>query len=337
MQSINTIRAAIATILCGLCVSPLVAGDAEDSAKIVEVKKIWDRGEHNAFTDLLRFQDRWFCVFREGKGHVSPDGAIRVLTSDDGDNWTSAARITLDTWDLRDAKISVTPENRLMIVAAGARRAPDEPEHRSYTFFSDDGSHWTDANEVGDVNFWLWRVTWHGSTGYGIGYPTGKQGRSLRLYKTADGKTFDTLVENLFDKGYPNETSIIFTPEGTALCLVRRDGDPSSALLATAKSPYTEWTWQDLSTRIGGPHMLRLNDGRIVAAGRRYDGKVRTALLWLDPDAGTLEEFLALPSGGDTSYPGLVFHNGLLWVSYYSSHEGRTSIYLAKVKLPSAP
>ena len=47
-----------------------------------------------------------------------------------------------------------------------------------------------------------------------------------------------------------------------------------------------------------------------------------------------LTEFLPLPSGGDTSYAGMVLHDGLLWVSYYASHEGKTSIYLAKVKLP---
>ena len=39
-------------------------------------------------------------------------------------------------------------------------------------------------------------------------------------------------------------------------------------------------------------------------------------------------------SGGDTSYPGLVWHDGLLWMSYYSSHEGKTSIYLARIRLP---
>ena len=53
----------------------------------------------------------------------------------------------------------------------------------------------------------------------------------------------------------------------------------------------------------------------------------------LDPTAGALTEFLTLPSGGDTSYAGLVWHEGLLWMSYYSSHEGKTSIYLAKVRL----
>ena len=56
--------------------------------------------------------------------------------------------------------------------------------------------------------------------------------------------------------------------------------------------------------------------------------------MWLDPEAGRLEEFLTLPSGGDTSYAGLAWHDGRLWVSYYSSHEGKASIYLAQVKLP---
>jgi hypothetical protein len=127
---------------------------------------------------------------------------------------------------------------------------------------------------------------------------------------------------------------MIFLDDDTCLCLLRRDGDPGTAQLGISKPPYREWTWKDLGVRIGGPHIIRLPDNRIVAAGRLYDDQVRTSLLWLDPDAGTVAEFLKLPSGGDTSYPGLVFHEGLLWVSYYSSHEGKTSIYLAKVRVP---
>jgi hypothetical protein len=41
-----------------------------------------------------------------------------------------------------------------------------------------------------------------------------------------------------------------------------------------------------------------------------------------------------MPSGGDSSYPGMVLHDGLLWMSYYSSHEGKSSIYLARIRLP---
>ena len=80
--------------------------------------------------------------------------------------------------------------------------------------------------------------------------------------------------------------------------------------------------------------MIRLPDGRLVAGVRLLDKRARTSLCWVDPAAGTLTEFLALPSGGDTSYPGLVLHEGVIWVSYYSSHEGKTSVYLAKVHLP---
>ena len=82
--------------------------------------------------------------------------------------------------------------------------------------------------------------------------------------------------------------------------------------------------------------MIQLPDGRFLTCVRLYDGKVRTSLCWLDPKAGKLTEALALPSGGDTSYAGLVLHDGKVWVSYYSSHEGKTSIYLAKVAIADA-
>ena len=83
--------------------------------------------------------------------------------------------------------------------------------------------------------------------------------------------------------------------------------------------------------------MIRMPGGRLLAAVRLYDGRVRTSLCWIDPESAKLTEFLELPSGGDTSYAGLVLYNDQLWISYYSSHEARTSIYLAKVKLPPLP
>ena len=48
---------------------------------------------------------------------------------------------------------------------------------------------------------------------------------------------------------------------------------------------------------------------------------------------GGYEPALTLPSGGDTSYAGMVWHEGQLWVSYYASHEGKTAIDLARVKV----
>jgi len=323
---------AVLTFVAAATTSALAVDATE--ATLVDARKIWDQAPHNAFTDLVRFRDRWFCVFREGQGHVSPDGALRVLTSVDGETWESAALITSPNSDLRDAKITVTPAGQLMLCGAEAMHDQSQKTHQSLAWFSADGYTWTDKHEIGDPNFWLWRVTWHGDQAYGVGYGCGPADRSVRLYSSRDGKTFETLVPNLFSEGYPNETAIVMDGD-TAYCLLRRDGTPNTGLIGVARPPYTDWQWQDLGVRIGGPHLIRLPGGRMVAAVRLYDGGARTSLCWLDPEAATLTEFLKLPSGGDTSYAGLVFHDEQLWVSYYSSHEGKTSIYLARVELPS--
>ena len=320
------------SLLTALSFTPSFAKEDKVSPTLVEVRKIWDKAPHNAFTDLVRFKDEWFCVFREGKGHVSPDGALRIIASKDGKDWRSTALLTSDDSDLRDAKINVTPDGRLMLSGAEAMHDRAKYSHQSLIWFSGDGRKWSKAHEVGDKDFWLWRTTWRKGKAYGFGYGTDRRKRSIRLYRSDDGSSFEVLVKNAFDKGYPNETSIVFLPDETALCLLRRDSLPNTAQLGRAKPPYQEWTWKDLGVRIGGPHLIRLPDGRFVAAVRRLDGVVRTSLHWLDPEKATLTEFMKLPSGKDTSYAGLVWHENMLWVSYYSSHEGKTSIYLAKVQ-----
>ncbi len=79
--------------------------------KLVSVQRIWDQAPHNAFTDLIRFQNKWFCIFREGETHAGADsGKIRVSESDDGDRWASAALISEEGIDLRDPKLSITPQ-----------------------------------------------------------------------------------------------------------------------------------------------------------------------------------------------------------------------------------
>lgn len=303
--------------------------------ELVDARKIWDQAPHNAFTDLIRWKDRWLCVFREGKAHVSPDGALRVLSSADGDAWAPESLVTMEGADLRDAKIALAPDGRLMLSGAAAYPPGGKASHQTFAWFSGDARSWSEPAAIGDPDFWLWRVTWHKGRAYGIGYATRKENR-IRLYSSADGKAFETLVPTLLDQGEPNETSLLFLEDGTCLCLLRRDGPKGTAQLGTAKPPYTAWTWKDLGIKVGGPHLVRLPDGRIVAGGRLYDGGARTSLLWLDPKEGRLKEFLKLPSGGDTSYPGLAWHDGLLWVSYYASHEGKTSIYRAKVRFPPA-
>lgn len=301
--------------------------------KLLDVRKIWDEAPHNAFTDLVHFGGRFFCVFREGEGHVSPDGALRVIASSDGVNWASTALITSDHSDLRDAKITVTPENQLMLCGAEALHDRSVQTHQSLAWFSDDGARWSERVEIGDPDIWLWRATWHRGVAYGMGYGCGQDNRRLRFYRSEDGRQFRALGDYFADGDYANETSIVFVGD-TAHCLLRRDGEGATAMIGTAEPPYSHWAWKDLGVYLGGPHMLLLPDGRLVGAVRiRFgaDDQRRTALGIIDPQVGLFREVLTLPSGGDTSYAGMVLHDDRLWVSYYSSHEEKTSIYLATV------
>jgi hypothetical protein len=298
-----------------------------------EVHKIWDHAPHNAFTDLIRFHDQWFCVFREGSAHVSPDGALRVLTSKDGKDWESAALLTSPDSDLRDAKITITPQGELMLCGAEAFHDKSKHTHQSVAWFSKDGYTWSEPHDIGDPDYWLWRVTWHNGTAYSIGYQVGQE-KSLRLYTSVDGKKFTPLVDRLLESEFPNETSIMFEGE-TAYCLLRRDGKPGHGLLGIAQAPYQNWDWKDTGIKIGGPHMIKVSDNQTIAAVRLNDQPVRTALCNLDLESGKLTELTALPSGGDTSYAGLVRYEDRLYVSYYSSHEQKTAIYFAQIKLDS--
>jgi hypothetical protein len=310
--------------------------------------KIWDSDCYCAFTDLTRFNDRFYCAFREGSAHVhGENGKIRVIASDDGDTWRSVALLAEDGVDLRDPKLSVTPDGKLMINMGGSfyedrRRLKCE----SRVAFSDGrGEEFSPPRPVrinpairSDFD-WLWRVTWHGDTAYGVLYQPNRPGNesAVHLVSSRDGVSYE-LVHSFALSGRPNEATLRFMPDGELVALLRREAGNRSGCVGVSRPPYTEWKWHEIGHRLGGPNFVRLPDGRLIAGTRAWettpDGKAATfTILALLTQDGGFEPVLRLESGGDTSYPGLLMHDGELWVSYYSSHEGHAAIYLAKIPL----
>ncbi|RLP96574.1 sialidase family protein [Micromonospora sp. CV4] len=301
------------------------------TAEVTAVHRIGDSAPHSAFTDLVRYAGSWFCAFREARTHLSDDGVIRVLSSADGRSWTSATVVRQPGTDLRDPRFVLRPDGQLQLLAVAATGETTK-SFQTMTWLSADGRAWGEPVPVGEPDVWVWRAVWHDGAMYGVGYAT-RDPRFARLYRSVDGIDLQPWVPTLFEGGYPNESGLVVDPDGTAICLLRRDGDAATAQLGRARPPYRDWSWTDLGVQIGGPTLLRLPDGRLLAGLRLLDGEVRTAVCAVDPERGELTELVALPSGGDTSYPGLVWHDDLLWVSYYSSHEERTCVYLAEVSL----
>lgn len=319
----------IAVVALVACVT--TAARAED-LELVSVRKIWDHGRHNAFTDLVRFQGRWYCTFREADAHVGGNGKCRVLVSTDGEKWESAALLAEDGIDLRDPKLTETPDGRLMMVMGGSvYEGKKLLGRRPRVAFSKDGVEWTAPEKVLEEGDWLWRVTWHDGVAWGTSYQFVGQERMLALYRSTDGLKYEK-VTDLDVPGHPNETTLRFLKDGRMVALVRREAGNRNGWIGVSEKPFTRWKWTEVPHRLGGPNFVVMDDGTIWAGGRgRVGDDARMVIARMTPES--YEPVLTLPSGGDCSYPGMVWHDGMLWVSYYSSHEGKSSIYLAKVKV----
>ena len=172
---------------------------------------------------------------------------------------------------------------------------------------------------------------------YGISYPTNvpESEAKLVLWESPDGVKFTRLASPDPGKSlWLNETTLRFDPGGNMIALARSDRKGTNAFFGLSKPPFKEWSWTDTGHIIHGPDFIRLDDGRMIYAGRDIvNGKANTTVGILTA-TGQAMPMLVLPSGGDCSYPGLAEGpDGQIFVSYYSSHEGKTSIYFARLKM----
>ena len=310
--------------------------------QLLSVQKIWDKATHNAFTDLIRFNGKWLCTFREAESHESwSNGIIRIIASDDCDSWESCGEIVEYGVDLRDPKLSVMPNGRLMLLAGGSQffgvKNDDETvlnlTRSPRVSFSDDGANWTNPKRLLAEDHWLWRATWHNGTAYCISkLGEGSNPRRGFLYSSTDGIDWQWITE--IQVPGISESTLRFQPDDQMIALIRTS---MGGYIGTSNPPYRDWDVNKLDLTVGGPNFIRLPDGSMWGSGRHHiqsepKGKrSRTALAKMT--TSTYDPVLILPSGGDNSYPGLVWHDDLLWISYYSSHETNTSIYLAKVRI----
>ncbi|MEE2657716.1 MAG: sialidase family protein [Candidatus Latescibacterota bacterium] len=302
-------------------------------SNIESLQCIWSEATHSAFTDLMLRKGEWWCTFREAKAHGGGSlGTIRVLYSNDAKQWQSSAHLAEPGIDLRDPKICEMPDGRFMLVMGGALYDGSRYVTRAPRLsFSDDGVHWTAPQKVLAEDHWLWRVTWDGTTAWGVSkLGEGNDPRRGILYRSEDGLSWQFVHEFRLpdDIWNASETTLRLLPDGEMIALVRPEW------IGTSRPPYVEWSWTRLAEPIGGPNFLILEDGRMWGGGRRHiDGE---AQMWLARMTRTsYEPTLMLPSGGDCSYPGMVWEGERLWVSYYSSHEDgkASSIYLAQVEV----
>jgi hypothetical protein len=299
---------------------------------LLSCHKIWSKAKHNAFPDLLDFQGKLLCCLREGIDHAGDDGIIRVIGSSTGARWRSLATIEKKGVDLRDPRLSIMPDGRLLLNMGGIRwKDESRADLRSYVSISKDGVNWSAPKAVFNPFEWIWRVTWYQGVGYGTSYCAPEKGKwRLSLVTTTDGIHY-SLLKKFSLSHNPSEATIRFKESGEMIMLVR--GQRGHGWIGRSSPPYRSWKWVDIRHRLGGPNFLIAEDGAMWAASRKVIvfGKngYRSSVVVARMSTDSYEPILHLPSKGDCSYPGMVLRGNKLFVCYYSSHEGKSRIYLA--------
>lgn len=316
--------------------------------KLKDVRRVDYDAPHNAFTDLVRWKDEWYLTFRAASTHTSADGKVMLIRSPDLETWAEVKVFSTDADD-RDPKLLATPE-RLIVNYISVQ----DTETLLWMHHSSDGRTWSGPQRFWADNHVCWRAHLapdgfyyrdiHTRSGpYRPGKAPIKDHRVM-LCRSTDGLEWEKVSDIWSGSG--TETGLAFRDEGECVALIKHgNGKPKphdKALLAFSRPPYKQWEHVDAGMQGHGPAFLNLN-GTIYAAARKYrwaPGGERlpsvTALYLLD--GRMLHEFLTLPSGGDCSYAALVdAGNGEVAMSYYSSHEGATSIYIARLEQMPMP
>ena len=313
------------------------------------VRKVYDDGQHDAFTDLCRFQGRMYLTFRScPDGHmVFASSRILILASDDGDTWDEVFAFSVPRRDTRDPHFLIFRDQLFvytgtwLVPAEGDER--DLNEHLGFAAWSEDGRTWHGPRMLeGTYGHYIWRAAAHGDTAYlcgrrrrhfvsGFASETGPESIQGGMLASDDGLVWRHA--SLFTEEHGDETAFLFEEDGAVVALAR-GAAARPARICRAMPPYDRWTRTELDRNVGGPLLAKWGERYLVGGRRTIDPEnPRTTLYWLIDDC--LHEIAELPSAGDNSYPGLlVLDDGnRALLSYYSSHEETTSIYLAELSL----
>jgi hypothetical protein len=317
-------------------------------------------GMHNSNTDMIRWRDRFYLVHASSPYHFATEKCRLVIrSSGDARSWEKLSEVNIPGEDIRDPKFAVIG-GRLFLYVLKSTRFIAEP-YRTALRTSADGRTWTPLVDIDPEGWLFWRPkTRDGRTWYVPAY-WHEHGKSILLEST-DGVRWSQ-VSVIHEGDWNDETDIEFLPDGRMIATARLEGsdrwlgdENASTLIALAPPPYTGWkSTKSHVTRLDGPALFSYN-GNTYAVGRHnpdrtgfftYFGSIlarkRTALYRVLGDR--LVYLSDLPSAGDTSYAGVVLHDGHAYISYYTSDTARdypwiigmlarSDIMIAKIELP---
>jgi hypothetical protein len=319
-------------LIAGAALTVRGAGTDDAPVQPRAVRKVFGDGNHNAFTALTRFKGDLWLAFRTAKAHTAPDGDIVVLRSrDDGTTWTESRRVNLARDD-RDPQFLVLGPRLILY-----DQTINDSALTCYAIHTEDGERWSDPKAVYEPAFVMWKPVLHNGKVYCAVYTKGDaasgKGREARFIVSEDGLAWKT-VSTISGGTSESEFTLFFGPGDHATVFLRQKRGSPPAQIFEANPPYAEWKSRTANVSHFAGHSIHTFLGVTYFFTRTMDATTRKAGLMIYTYAdGKMEPYCRLPAGGDCAYAEAVEVGGTMLVSYYSSHEDATNVYLAEVPL----
>jgi len=329
-MNVRTLTFLLALSTCFVAAEGRADPPTPGSPELVEplsVRALVADGKHNAFTAMVRWKDRYWLAFRKGTAHNSGDGDLVLLRSDDGKEWTEARRVNAAPDD-RDPQMLAT-QSRLFLYDP----AMDGAKLTSFVTYTDDGETWTDPQPVYLPQYIFWKPLAKGDRFYATAHLKSRDGtaRHVHLITSGDALRWDK-VSTIRGGNWESETTLWFAAPDRLVAFMRQKYGSPKATILESSAPFSEWSERRAGPKIFGGHAVCTFQRVTYLLSRSLEGQ-QTGTMIYTYEQGELHPYCALPSGGDCSYPAAVQDGGAMLVSYYSSHEGSTNVYLARVPL----
>ena len=167
---------------------------------VSHVRRVFHNGEHNAFTDLIRFRERFYLTFRScPDGHaVHPTSSIIILASEDAQNWQQVHRFHVEKRDTRDPHFLVFRDK--LFVYTGTWYSGDGPLpredydlnlHLGFAVWSENGAKWNGPSMLEGT---FGHYVWHANSFAGKAYLCGRRKHDFAVGPKGEGRAVESVM-----------------------------------------------------------------------------------------------------------------------------------------------
>ena len=294
-----------------------------------------NNNKHNAFTSMVKFNNKYVIVYRVGTTHVDYNGKIVMKTSDDGLIWSDETVIlSQENYDFRDGELIVfNGKLVLRYVRRNDINNTNADIRKCFTIYTTDLMNWSTPvempNPIGNRSASRGNMTIKDNELYSINYDLWS---GTFLLKTNDLITWSVVKNHLLYE--TNETSILWTGS-KFIALFRMTDDTKNSVIGFSNNGI-DWSYKTFPLKAHCPtlDLINLNSyGNTKAIAITYRdvnlynslfNRVYFNICFINENGNIIYNpymILSTLANFDNGYGSVVEDTNNLYISYYTSNK----------------